>query len=98
MQIVVMVLIGEQELLYLGKLKFDEKGKIKEEKKFIVKRGDGIEEVRKGIERRDIVRDERILRYGMRKIGNEKEMKEGEYEIKVGEQMREVMKIIIRGK
>jgi UPF0755 protein len=84
-------------LFYYGKAEFDSRGPLAQTTTFEVREGAGVIEIANGLERRNIVSDARIFRYGVETyIGNDT-LKHGEYEIKAGASMREIMETLQSG-
>ena len=58
----------------------------------------GVAEIADQLERRGLISDARIFRLGVRAYGKDAALKAGEYEIKAGASMREIMELLKSGK
>ena len=65
---------------------------------FLVKPSTGVAEIADQLERRGLISDARIFRLGVRAYGNDGTLKAGEYEIKAGASMRDIMELLKSGK
>nr|WP_236016059.1 endolytic transglycosylase MltG [Brucella endophytica] len=98
LSLLVLAAVGACALFYFGKQQFDGPGPSAVASTYLVKRGSGIVEIADGLERRGLISDARIFRYGVRAYGHEKDMKAGEYAIPANASMREIMEILRSGK
>jgi len=98
LSLLVLAIVGASVLFYFGKLQFDAAGPSPTASTFLVKRGSGIVEIADGLERRGLISDARVFRYGVRAYGHEKDMKAGEYEIAAHASMRDIMETLRSGK
>ncbi|WP_425287383.1 endolytic transglycosylase MltG [Paramesorhizobium deserti] len=98
LSLLVLAVVGASVLFYFGKLQFDAAGPSPAASTFLVKRGSGIVEIADGLERRGLISDARIFRYGVRAYGHEKDMKAGEYEVAAHASMRDIMETLRSGK
>lgn len=98
LSMVVLVVLAASAAVYFGKAEFDNPGPIAETTNFVVKRGAGINEIADGLERRGLVSDARIFKYGVQAYGHQGDMKAGEYEIKANASMRDIMDLLRSGK
>nr|WP_110751024.1 endolytic transglycosylase MltG [Phyllobacterium leguminum] len=96
--VLVLAAAGACALFYFGKQQFDATGPSPAASTYLVKRGSGIVEIADGLERRGLISDARIFRYGIRAYGYEKDMKAGEYEIPAHASMRDIMETLRSGK
>ena len=95
--IILAVVIGAGAV-YFGKREFDGPGPSTVASNFLVKQGAGVSEVAAQLERRGLISDARIFRIGIRAYGNDQALKAGEYEIKPGSSMRDIMELLKSGK
>ena len=65
---------------------------------FLVKPNTGVQEIADQLERRGLISDARIFRLGVRAYGNDGALKAGEYEIKAGASMHDIMELLKSGK
>ncbi|MBB2970277.1 endolytic transglycosylase MltG [Mesorhizobium sp. RMAD-H1] len=98
LSLLVLAVVSASVLFYFGKLQFDAAGPAPAASTFLVKRGSGIVEIADSLERRGLISDARIFRYGVRAYGHEKDMKAGEYEIAAHSSMRDIMETLRSGK
>jgi len=92
-----MVLAGGLAV-YLGKREFESPGPSTVAQTFLVKPNTGVADIAQQLERRGVITDARIFRMGIRAYGNDGGLKAGEYEIKPGASMHEVMDLLKSGK
>ncbi|MEP9397307.1 endolytic transglycosylase MltG [Mesorhizobium sp. KR2-14] len=95
---VVLVVLAASAAVYFGKLEFDGPGPTTVAQTILVKPNTGVQEIADQLERRGLIRDARIFRLGVRAYGNDAALKAGEYEIKAGASMRDVMELLKSGK
>ncbi|MBD0415786.1 endolytic transglycosylase MltG [Oryzicola mucosus] len=98
MTIVILVVLIGAGAVYFGKRQFEGRGPSQVASTFLVKQGAGVSEVASLLERRGLVSDARIFRVGVRAYGNDQALKAGEYEIKPGASMLEIMELLKSGK
>lgn len=98
MSLAVFLALGAGVAAYLGKQEFDGPGPSTEAATFVVKPGASITEVANQLERRELIGDGRIFRYGASIMKADKSLKVGEYEIKAGASMREILALLNSGK
>ena len=95
---IVLVVLAASAAVYFGKLEFDGPGPTTVAQTILVKPNTGVQEIADQLERRGLIRDARIFRLGVRAYGNDSALKAGEYEIKAGASMRDVMELLKSGK
>ncbi len=95
---IVLVVLAASAAVYFGKLEFDGAGPTTVAQTILVKPNTGVQEIADQLERRGLIRDARIFRLGVRAYGNDSALKAGEYEIKAGASMRDVMELLKSGK
>lgn len=98
MSLLVFIAIGAGAAAYYGKTRFDAPGPSSDAATFVVKRGVSVGEVATQLESRNLISDERIFRYGAKVLDVEKDLKAGEYEIKAGASMRDILANLVSGK
>ena len=84
--------------LYVGKREFDGPGPSTTTTNFMVRPNTGVAEIAEQLERRGLVSDSRIFRLGVRAYDHDSGLKAGEYEIKAGASMRDIMELLESGK
>jgi UPF0755 protein len=95
---ILLVLIAGGVIVYFGKQAFNEKGPSKMAATFVVKPKTGVNEIANALEDQGLVSDGRIFAFGVRAYGNAKSLKAGEYAIKPGASMHEIMDLLKSGK
>jgi UPF0755 protein len=98
LSLVVLVVIAAAAVMYFGKIAFNEPGPTDVTTNYVVKPGTGIVEIADGLERRGIISDARVFKYGVQAYGHQGDMKAGEYEIKAQASMRDIMDLLRSGK
>jgi UPF0755 protein len=98
MTIAVLAAVSAGAAVYFGKQQFDRAGPLSEAKNYEVKRGAGIADVAAQLENQRFITDGRVFRMGAKAYGMDKKLKAGEYQIKAGASMREILATIISGK
>ncbi len=84
--------------LYIGKREFDGPGPSTTTTNFMVRPNTGVAEIAEQLERRGLISDSRIFRLGVRAYDHDSGLKAGEYEIKAGASMRDIMELLESGK
>ena len=98
MSLLVFAAVGAGAAAYYGKTQFDAPGPSSDVATFVVKRGASMGEVATQLENRSLIADARIFRYGAKILDVEKGLKAGEYEIKAGASMRDILASLVSGK
>lgn len=96
--LVVLVVLAAAAAVYFGKIAFNEAGPTEVTTNYVVKSGTGFAEIADGLERRGIISDARVFKYAVRAYGFQNDMKAGEYEVKAGASMHEIMDLLRSGK
>jgi UPF0755 protein len=95
---ILLVLIAGGVIVYFGKITFNEKGPSKAAATFVVKPKTGVHEIADALEDQGLISDARVFALGVRAYGNTKTLKAGEYAIKPGASMHEIMDLLKSGK
>ena len=95
---VILVVLAAGVAVYLGKSEFDGRGPSATTENFLVKPNTGVADIADQLERRGLISDSRIFRLGVRAYGHDAKLKAGEYEIKAGASMRDIMELLKSGK
>jgi len=95
---VMLVVVGAGIALYVGKREFDGPGPSATTTNFMVRPNTGVAEIADQLERRGLISDSRIFRIGVRAYDKGGVLKAGEYEIKAGASMRDIMELLESGK
>lgn len=91
-----LVLLGGA--FYYGKLKFEGQGPLAQTDTFEVRNGANLSQIAISLERRRIIEDSQIFKWGVQAYGKQEDLKAGEYEIKAGSSMQQVMETLVSGK
>ncbi len=94
----VLIVIAAGVAVYVGKSEFDGPGPSTTTTNFLVRPSTGVAEIAEQLERRGLISDSRIFRIGVRAYDMDSGLKAGEYEIKAGASMREIMELLESGK
>lgn len=84
--------------LWFGKYEFNAPGPTTEARTFLVKSNTGLNLISNGLEEEGLISNAKIFQLGVRASGKAGELKAGEYEIKPGASMREIMDLMQSGK
>jgi len=98
MSAIIFVTIAAGVVLWYGKSSFDGRGPTTENATVVVRPNSGVNEIAQVLERNGLIRDANVFRVGVRAHGNEAALKAGEYEVKAGASMREIMELLKSGK
>lgn len=98
MSLAVVAAIVAGALMWIGKREFEAPGPLTEDKNVLVKEGAGWATVASQLATDGIISNARIFRIGVQASDNEADLKAGEYQIKAGSSMREVMELLKSGK
>lgn len=98
MSSIVLLTLAAGALLYFGKREFESAGPSRTGDVVMIQPSTGVAEIAALLERRGLISDARIFRYGVQAYGNDASLKAGEYEIKPAASMREIMELLNSGK
>lgn len=98
MTVLVFVTIAAVAVFYYGLKSFQEPGPLVANSNFIVRNGAGLNEIAASLERNDIITDSRVFRVLTRIYLDGETLKAGEYEIKAGASMHDIMDLLHSGK
>ncbi len=98
MSLVVFLVIAGAGAVYFGSLRFEEDGPLASNTNILIREGATVSEIANALERRNVITDARIFRLGVRAYMPDDSLKAGEYEIKAGASMHEVMDLLRSGK
>ncbi|MDZ7823333.1 MAG: endolytic transglycosylase MltG [Ahrensia sp.] len=96
--IFVFCLIGLGALIYYGKAEFERAGPTETAMNFEVRSGTSFTQITNSLARRNLITDAQIFTWGVRAYGKQNAMKAGEYEIKAGASMKQIMETLVEGK
>lgn len=95
---VMLMVLAAGGAVFLGKRAFEGPGPTRVATTFLVKPNTAVAEIATQLESRGLISDARVFRLGVRAYGNAADLKAGEYEIKPGASMHEVMDLLKSGK
>lgn len=98
MTVVVFATIIGVGVFYYGVKSYEEQGPLTANTNFIVRAGAGTNEIAANLERNNIITDGRVFRVLSRIYLDGETLKAGEYEIKSGSSMREIVELLKSGK
>ena len=98
MSAIVLVVIGAGLAVWYGKSVFEGPGPSTKNDTVLIKPNTGVNEIALLLERNRLISDANIFRLGVRAYGNDAALKAGEYEVKAGASMREIMELLKSGK
>lgn len=96
--LVILAVIAVGIAVYFGRQEFTGPGPSVAGDTFLVKPKMGVADIADLLERRNLITDARIFRLGVRVYGNDSALKAGEYEIKPGASMLDIMELLKSGK
>jgi UPF0755 protein len=94
----VFVLVVLALAFYLGKREFEGPGPTATAETVLIKPNTGVREIASLLESQGLISDARIFLVGLRVHGADGKLKAGEYEIKAGASMREIMELLESGR
>jgi len=98
MSAIVLVTVGAGLALWYGKSMFEGTGPSTENDTVLIKPNTGVNDIALLLERNRLITDANIFRIGVRAYGNDSALKAGEYEVKAGASMHEIMELLKSGK
>jgi UPF0755 protein len=98
MSAIMLVTLTAAVAVYFGKRSFEAAGPAATNATFMVKPSTGVAEIAEQLERRGLISDARVFQVGVRAYGNSSSLKAGEYEIKAGASMHDIMEILKSGR
>lgn len=85
-------------IFFYGKTQFEGQGPLEQAINYEVLNGASISQIANSLARRNIISDARIFEWGVRAYDQQEAMKAGEYEIKSGASMQDVMETLVSGR
>ncbi len=85
-------------IFFYGKTQFESRGPLAQATNYEVISGASIGQIANSLARKNIISDARIFEWGVRAFDQEEAMKAGEYEIKSGASMQDVMETLVSGR
>jgi UPF0755 protein len=99
MTVIVCLTIAAAGTVYYAMSAYEDNGPLTANTNFIVRSGAGIQEIASNLERNNIVSDGRVFRFMSEAYLDKNDtLKAGEYEIKAGSSMQEIMQLLKSGK
>lgn len=98
MSSIVLVTIAAFVAVWIGKQMFEGEGPLEATDTILIRPSAGVAEIAEQLERRNMISDARLFRLGLRAHGNDGRLRAGEYEIKAGASMRDIMDLLVSGR
>ena len=98
LSMVIFVAIIGIGIFWYGKSEFEGQGPLDQTTDYMVREGAGLNEIAAGLERQGIIGNQRIFSLGAKGMLGDDTLKAGEYEIKAGSSMREIVELMQSGK
>ncbi|KQR73326.1 4-amino-4-deoxychorismate lyase [Rhizobium sp. Leaf384] len=98
MTVIVVLTLAAAGTAYYAMTAYEARGPLSANSNFIVRNGAGIAEIASSLERNQIVSDGRVFRFMSEAYLDDETLKAGEYEIKAGASMQEIMELLKSGK
>lgn len=98
LSVVIFLTLAGGAAIYFGAREFEEPGPLKTTDTVLVRPNTSVAEIATQLERLDMVSDARIFRLGVRAFGSDSTLKAGEYEVRAGASMRDIMELMQSGK
>ncbi len=98
MTVLVFLTIALGGAIYYGLSTFSEQGPSTVNSNFIVKPGWGLGDISRGLEASGLISDARVFQYVTKSFLRNRTLKAGEYEIKAGASMKEIVELMESGK
>lgn len=95
---VMLVTLAAAAAVWFGKREFERPGPLAYTDTVMIKPGTGVADIAGLLERQGMISDARIFRLGLRAYGNDGQLKAGEYEVKSGSSMHEIMELLKSGR
>lgn len=96
--LVMLIIVAAGIAVYIGKQSFDAPGPATEARTFLVKPNSSVAQIGAQLEQSGLITDAMIFRLGERAYRGDATLKAGEYEIKPGASMRDIMQVLQSGK
>lgn len=98
MSSIVLVTIAAFIAVWAGKQMFEGAGPLETTDTILIRPSTGVAEIAEQLERRSMISDARVFRLGLRAYGNDGRLRAGEYEIRAGASMRDIMDLLVSGR
>jgi UPF0755 protein len=98
MSAIVILTIGAGAAFYFGKTSFEGPGPSTSNDTVLIRPNTGLQEIANTLDRKGLISDARIFTLGVRAYGAAGQLKAGEYEVKAGASMRDIMELLKSGR
>lgn len=98
LSLVILVLVLGVGVFWYGKTEFEGDGPLNRTTNYMVREGAGLNQIAAGLEREGIITNQRIFSLGAKSVLGDDTLKAGEYEIRGGASMREIVDLMQSGK
>ncbi len=98
MSCIVLATLAAGGALYYGKVQFEGEGPSSTTQTVLIRPNTGTTQIAATLEREGLISDARIFRLGLRAYGNDASLRAGEYEVKAGASMYEIMELLKSGR
>ncbi len=98
LSIVIFLVLAGGAAVWFGANEFEEPGPLATTDTILVRPSTSVAEIATQLERLGMISDARIFRVGVRAFGHDASLKAGEYEVRAGASMRDIMELMQSGK
>lgn len=98
LSMIILVAIVGIGVFWYGKTEFEGRGPLDQTTDFMVREGAGLNQIAAGLESQGIITNQRIFSIGAKGVLGDDTLKAGEYEIKAGSSMQEIVELMQSGK
>src|SRR5690606_22813429 len=98
LSLIIIAVIGTGIVVYLGKREFERPGPLTATDNILIRPNTGVSSIADQLERAGFISDARVFTIGVRASGSASSLKAGEYAIKAGASMREIMDVLVAGR
>ncbi|MEQ8305862.1 MAG: endolytic transglycosylase MltG [Hoeflea sp.] len=98
LSLVILVLVLGVGVFWYGKTEFEGEGPLDRTTNYMVREGAALNQIARGLEREGIITNQRVFSLGAKSVLGDDTLKAGEYEIKAGSSMREIVDLMQSGK
>ena len=98
MSAVVLLVLAGGAAIYVGKNMFEAEGPARTNETILVRPNTGLQAIAESLERSGVISNSLLFRLGVRAYGNDGSLKAGEYEVKAGASMHDIMELLRSGR
>ena len=98
MSAVVLLVLAGGAAIYVGKTMFEAEGPARTNETILVRPNTGLQTIAESLERSGVISNSLLFRLGVRAYGNDGSLKAGEYEVKAGASMHDIMELLRSGR